>query len=127
MLKILKKYPFSSIIVTIIWFLCFMKVPKTPLSNINLIDKWTHALMYLILGLIIFWEMRRHVRIVSFKKIFYGIFLFPAIMGGLIEILQTYCTNGQRSGEWYDFYADIIGSCLASLICILLVRLFSRT
>ena len=46
----------------------------------------------------------------------------PIIMGGLIEILQSYCTNGNRSGEWLDFLADAIGSTIAVLIGILLVR-----
>ena len=43
-------------------------------------------------------------------------------MGGLIEILQSKCTNGNRSGEWLDFFADAMGSTIALLIGILLVR-----
>ena len=43
-------------------------------------------------------------------------------MGGLIEILQSQCTNGNRSGEWLDFFADAMGSTIALLIGILLVR-----
>ena len=47
---ILAKFPFSCIIIAGIWVLCFMNIPDTPLSNIRLIDKWTHAVMYLVLG-----------------------------------------------------------------------------
>lgn len=43
-------------------------------------------------------------------------------MGGVIEILQAYCTGGRRSGEWLDFAADALGSTIALLIGILLVR-----
>ena len=48
---ILTKYPFSCIIVIGTWILCFMTIPETPLSSVRFIDKWTHSLIYLVLGL----------------------------------------------------------------------------
>ena len=119
---ILTKYPFSCIIVIGTWILCFMTIPETPLSSVRFIDKWTHSLIYLVLGLSISLEYLHNTKQSSPKFIVVWVWLIPIIMGGLIEILQSYCTNGNRSGEWLDFFADTIGSTIAVLIGILLVR-----
>ena len=119
---ILTKYPFSCIIVIGTWILCFMTIPETPLSSVRFIDKWTHSLMYLVLGLSISLEYLRNTKQPSPKFIIVWVWFLPIIMGGLIEVLQSYCTNGNRSGEWLDFFADAIGSTIAVLIGILLVR-----
>ena len=119
---ILTKYPFSCIIVIGTWILCFMTIPETPLSSVRFIDKWTHSLIYLVLGISISLEYLRNKKHASPKFIVVWVWLIPIIMGGLIEILQSYCTNGNRSGEWLDFFADAIGSTIAVLIGILLVR-----
>lgn len=119
---ILTKYPFSCIIVIGTWILCFMTIPETPLSSVRFIDKWTHSLIYLVLGISISLEYLRNTKQPSPKFIIVWVWLMPIIMGGLIEVLQSYCTNGNRSGEWLDFFADAIGSTIAMLIGILLVR-----
>lgn len=119
---ILTKYPFSCIIVIGTWILCFMTIPETPLSSVRFIDKWTHSLIYLVLGISISLEYLRNTKQPSPKFIIVWVWLMPIIMGGLIEVLQSYCTNGNRSGEWLDFFADSIGSTIAVLIGILLVR-----
>ncbi|WP_455067355.1 VanZ family protein [Prevotella melaninogenica] len=119
---ILTKYPFSCIIVIGTWILCFMTIPETPLNSVRFIDKWTHSLIYLVLGLSISLEYLRNTKQPSPKFIIVWVWLMPIIMGGLIEVLQSYCTNGNRSGEWLDFFADAIGSTIAVLIGILLVR-----
>lgn len=119
---ILTKYPFSCIIVIGTWILCFMTIPETPLSSVRFIDKWTHSFIYLVLGISISLEYLRNTKQPSPKFIIVWVWLMPIIMGGLIEVLQSYCTNGNRSGEWLDFFADAIGSTIAVLIGILLVR-----
>ena len=119
---ILTKYPFSCIIVIGTWILCFMTIPETPLSSVRFIDKWTHSLIYLVLVISISLEYLRNTKQPSPKFIVVWVWLMPIIMGGLIEVLQSYCTNGNRSGEWLDFFADAIGSTIAVLIGILLVR-----
>ncbi|QUB68321.1 VanZ family protein [Prevotella melaninogenica] len=119
---ILTKCPFSCIIVIGTWILCFMTIPETPLSSVRFIDKWTHSLIYLVLGICISLEYLHNTKQPSPKFIIVWVWFLPIIMGGLIEILQSYCTNGKRSGEWLDFFADAIGSTIAMLIGILLVR-----
>jgi len=109
-----------------IWVLCFMNIPDTPLSNIRLIDKWTHAVMYLVLGFSLIFEYLRANKKAKLKAFMLWVWLLPVAMGGLIEILQEYCTSGRRSGDWLDFLADSIGSTIAFLIGILLVRCRAR-
>jgi hypothetical protein len=47
-------------------------------------------------------------------------------MGGLVEIVQATCTNGVRSGEWLDFFADAIGSTLALVMGFVFVKIRGR-
>ena len=111
-LKFIGDYPLSLLLTVIIWVLCFINVPETPLENITLMDKWTHIAMYLVLGIVIFWESNRKrkramppVQEMKKAKVVLWTFVLPALMGGLIEILQANCTGGRRSGDWLDFAA----------------------
>ena len=55
------------------------------------------------------------------------VWLIPVAMGGLIEILQAYCTGGRRSGDWIDFIANIIGATIAFFIGLLIIRVRKNT
>lgn len=132
-LKFIGDYPLSLFLTVIIWVLCFINVPETPLENITLMDKWTHIAMYLVLGIVIFWENNRKrkramppVQEMKKAKVVLWTFVLPALMGGLIEILQANCTGGRRSGDWLDFAADSIGAALALAICMLPAKCRAR-
>lgn len=132
-LKFIGDYPLSLLLTVIIWVLCFINVPETPLENITLMDKWTHIAMYLVLGIVIFWESNRKrkramppVREMKKAKVVLWTFVLPALMGGLIEILQANCTGGRRSGDWLDFAADSIGAALTLAICMLPAKCRAR-
>lgn len=132
-LKFIGDYPLSLFLTVIIWVLCFINVPETPLENITLMDKWTHIAMYLVLGIVIFWESNRKrkramppVQKMKKTKVVLWTFVLPALMGGLIEILQANCTGGRRSGDWLDFAADSIGAALALAICMLPAKCRAR-
>ena len=59
--KKIKNYPLSSLLVVAIWVVCLIPIPETPLSDVNLIDKWTHFVMYGSLTSVIWLEyIRRH-------------------------------------------------------------------
>ena len=59
--KKIKNYPLSSLLVVAIWVVCLIPIPETPLSDVNLIDKWTHFVMYGSLTSVIWFEyVRRH-------------------------------------------------------------------
>lgn len=128
--QLLIKYPISCLIIIIIWVLCFINIPETPLDHVKLIDKWTHMVMYLGLCFVIWLEYCLKHKTILFKSehrykikkdLLLWAFLLPSFMGGLIEILQANCTGGRRNGDWLDFLADFIGVVLAQLIGILLV------
>ena len=132
-MKFIGDYPLSLLLTVIIWVLCFINVPETPLENITLMDKWTHIAMYLVLGIVIFWESNRKrkramppVQEMKKAKVVLWTFVLPALMGGLIEILQANCTGGRRSGDWLDFAADSIGAALALAICMLPAKCRAR-
>ena len=126
MKNLLTHYRFSCAFIVIIWILCFIPIPDSPLSQVTLIDKWTHAALYLVLGLLILSEQLRAMKKAKLSSLIYWIWLFPIAMGGIIEVLQATCTGGRRSGEWLDFVADGIGSTLALLIGILLAKYYAK-
>lgn len=118
----IKNYPLSVIYIIIIWVVCLMDVPETPLSNVRFIDKWTHIVMYLGTCLMIWIEYKRnHVR-PQWLRLLVWAWLAPALMSGLIEIIQATCTGGRRSGEWMDFYANTLGCTLAAIIGVVILK-----
>ena len=123
---LLRSYPVSCFYILVIWILCFMSVPRTPLDNVTLIDKWVHTTMYLgMCGTIWYEYLRRHRRKcdigggwryeINKCRLFVLAWLAPVVMSGLIEVLQATCTGGRRSGDWLDFVANSIGVTLAAL------------
>lgn len=126
-MRVLRIFPFTTNIIIAIFVLCFINVPDTPLQNISLIDKWTHIILYLCLGVCIALEYFNAYGYSGAKKLALWVFLMPSLMGGLIEILQAYCTGGNRSGEWLDFLADTIGAAIAFVIGILVAKYRARS
>lgn len=127
MCHIIRKYPFSLLICVVIWILCFIDIPETPLDDVSLIDKWTHIVMYAGLCFFLWWDhLRAHAYV--YNKVWIATWgcLFPLLMGGAIEVLQANCTGGRRSGDWIDFLADAVGVVLAQLICIPLARRLAK-
>ena len=55
-------------------------------------------------------------------KLFLHAWLFPVLMSGLIELLQAYCTDGRRSGDWIDLAANATGVTIAGLLGSLMLK-----
>lgn len=126
MYNILKPYPLSVLSVVVIWVLCLIPIPETPLSDIRMIDKWTHFVLYGGLCVVVWAEYgRQHARPLNRRAWIYTL-LLPVIMGGLIEIVQATCTGGNRSGDIMDWAADNIGVVLGQLIGIPLALTLSK-
>ena len=125
-LHVLRKFPMSVGMTIVILIVSLVPIPETPLSGITLIDKWTHIGLYTILGMVVAHEYFHNQKPVTPKGMFLGVWLLPSLLGGAIELLQAYCTNGNRSGEWLDFVADMVGCTIALIIGTLLVRFLSR-
>lgn len=102
------KYTFSTLITVAIAILSLMPVPETPLGQISYIDKWTHVVMYLGMAGAYWLDYLLHQK--KNYRPWLGALVYPILLGGLMELLQAYCTNGLRSGEWADWVADAIGA-----------------
>jgi VanZ family protein len=53
------------------------------------------------------------------RRIILGSFLFPLLFSGAIELMQEYFTVS-RSGDWFDFLFDGIGSFSGLAICLMI-------
>lgn len=115
-------YPLSCLAIAVIWYLCLFLDVHVHVGHVKAVDKWTHTTMYLGTGLVMWWEYLRQHKKVNRRRVTLLIWLAPIAMGGLLEILQAYCTGGRRSGEWLDFAANSVGSTLAFIIGILVAK-----
>lgn len=124
-LYFIKKYPFSLLCIALVWYLSiwFVLPEQVELPSINFLDKWTHFVMYGGTCSVIWIEYLRHHRQLDWENIFFWAWLMPVLMGGLIELVQAYCTTN-RSGEWLDWLADGVGVTLAIGVGLLAKQLF---
>ena len=115
-LRYVRKYPFSVIWVTLIWILSLLPFfPETPLDNVEFIDKWVHFIMYGGTCLVIWVEYVMKHKSPDYEKLFFWAWLVPVIMGGVLELMQAYCTT-TRNGDWLDFAANSTGVTLAGIV-----------
>ena len=123
----LKRYPLSLLCIALIWYLSIWFNPpeEMELPSINFLDKWTHLVMYGGTCSVIWFEYLRHHRMLDVKKLFVWAWLLPTIMGGVIELVQAYCTT-TRSGEWLDWLADAVGVTLAIGVGLLMKKLWKK-
>jgi VanZ family protein len=112
----IRKYPFSVICVSLIWILSLLPFfPETPLDNVEFIDKWVHFIMYGGTCLVIWVEYVMKHKSPDYEKLFFWAWLVPVIMGGVLELMQAYCT-ATRNGDWLDFAANSTGVTLAGIV-----------
>jgi len=127
MKKILQKvrnYPLSTFCLALVWYLSFFTVPETKFNHVPFIDKWTHFVMYGGTCSMIWLEYWRHHATANRHKLFTWAWLTPVLMSGLIEILQEYCTDGRRNGDWMDFLANGVGVTLGALLGLTILAKF---
>jgi len=130
-MKSLRHFPFTILCVVLIFVLSFFTPPHTPLDNVSFIDKWTHLAMYGGTVAVFWFEYIRATRKCDF--ILSGLWLvmialvIPIVLGGVIELLQAYCTGGRRSGEWLDWAADSLGALVAYVFGFILNQRFCKT
>jgi len=115
-MQYLIKYPFSWIVIVIIFVVCLMPVPEAPVDDIPGFDKLVHTGMYGFLCLVIWYERLRQKKSHPLNELhcFVGAFLLPLLMSGIIELLQAYATTC-RSGDWWDMAANSLGIVFAWL------------
>jgi hypothetical protein len=114
MLDYLKKYPLTLLVILAIFYLSFFKPPQTDMESIPGIDKLVHLCMYGGLCTLLWTEYLRTHRSIHPWKIGIGAIILPIALSGIIELLQSYCTE-HRGGDWMDFGANSLGVLLAAL------------
>lgn len=82
--------------------------PQLPLVDQHS-DKFWHTLMYIGLAFMLLGGMLWH-RSARWKYVLLS-WVGASLYGGLMEVLQAYCTR-TRSGDWYDFAADMVGAAI---------------
>lgn len=127
MLEYVRKYRWSVTLFACIWVLSLTPyLPETRLSEVKLVDKWTHLLMYGVACSAVWIEYwRGHLRW-DYEKLFFWAWLMPIVMSGVLELLQEYATGGLRSGDWLDLAANAVGATLAGCGGLLLLRCFPK-
>lgn len=120
------RYTWVPIVISLIilYLCCLIPTNDIPEVSIDLgipIDKIVHFLMYFGLSgaTAINYIYQKSGR-VNMGKLLLGAFLTPILYGGFIEILQHYFFP-PRSGDWFDFFADLAGS-LAALPIVIIFR-----
>ena len=108
MIRFIRKYPLSLLVIAAIVFLSLFNPPQTKLDTVTYIDKIAHVCMYGGLELIIWLEyLRHHAGLQKVKIILLGI-IAPIVLGGAMEVAQALLTQ-YRSGDWMDLVADAVG------------------
>lgn len=115
-LLVVRTYPLSLLCLVIVWYLSLFFIPfKSPLNDVEFIDKWTHFVMYGGTCSVIWWEYLLSHRLFNGRKVFLWAWVAPVLMSGLLELLQAYCTTN-RQGEWLDFAANTTGVTIGALV-----------
>ncbi len=122
----IRQYPLTVICICIIWVLCFCTMPKTPLDNVRFIDKWVHIAMYAGTCGVMWTEYLRRHKKANIRHLLVFAWFLPVVMSGVIELLQAYCTEGRRSGDWLDFAANSTGATMTFIIGILVARYLAK-
>lgn len=82
-------------------------VPKIPIWQF---DKLVHAIIYSVLSiLLIIAFQNQYIKEDKRFQVIILITLFGILFGGFMEILQQYIFIN-RSGNWYDFFANTFGA-----------------
>ena len=121
MIRFIRKYPFSLLVIAAIVFLSLFNPPKTKLDTVTFIDKIAHVCMYGGLELVIWIEyLRQHASLDRRKILVLGI-IAPIALGGVMELAQAFLTQN-RSGDWIDLVADSVGVLAGAAIGYFLLR-----
>ena len=108
MIRFIRRYPLSLLVIAAILFLSLFNPPKTRLDSISFIDKIAHICMYGGLEIVIWYEyLRHHTGLNRTRMVLLGI-IAPIVLGGAMELAQALLTEN-RSGDWMDLIADAVG------------------
>lgn len=122
------------LVISVLWAILILiisgmpgdSIPQSKFWKIPHFDKIVHMALYFPLGFFLMAEFSlSSVRWIQKLSVWMAL-LIVALYGGLIEVGQDYLFVN-RSADWWDFFADILGGLLGILIFKwLFLRLFRR-
>ncbi len=123
MLRYIKRYPFSLLVISSVIYLSFFRPPSTDLNEIPYLDKVVHVCMYAGMSGMLWLEfLRNHRKFhAPLWHAWVGGLLCPVLFSGCVELLQEYCTT-YRGGDWLDLLANATGALLGSVFVYLVIR-----
>ncbi|NOU61567.1 VanZ family protein [Marinifilum caeruleilacunae] len=101
----------------IVFILCSIPgddLPKTSAIHIPHFDKIVHFGMFFIMGIFLLAELNFQTRLKQIHIALITLFLIAAYGGGIEYLQQHYFTN--RSGDYVDLAADILGGVFAVIL-----------
>ena len=120
------KYLFVPFVIAVVIFYLCCLIPPKDIPDVGFeffipFDKVVHFLMYFGLsGATALYYVYDRKGKINILKMIIGAVIIPILYGGLIEIIQ-WKFYAPRTGDWYDFLADALGS-LTSLPFIFYIR-----
>ena len=109
----------SILVLSAIAYLSLLREPSISLPYVIGLDKWIHAIMYLVLTLTLLWDSQQR------PKLWWIVGVFSAIFGGFIEVLQEQFFY-PRTGDWMDWLADCIGVIVAIIVWLIGVKWYEK-
>lgn len=107
----------------IIFILCTMPSGSLPKIRIPHFDKMAHSGFFFVqsvlLSLLLRFRTKRRYRQIVFLST-----LLTFVYGGIIELLQDRFFN--RTGDWYDLLADMLGGFCGAMIYPAILSLFNK-
>jgi hypothetical protein len=104
---------------TFIFILCSLPgytIPHYHWTDLLSIDKAVHAFLFGVLTLLFIRGFKKQTQFSFLRShALLIVFIISVSYGGLIEILQNYYFI-DRSGSWFDFIADALGSMLGIIL-----------
>lgn len=112
-------YPLTLLSVAVTAVVCLMPISEPPLADVPFMDKWTHFVLFGGIAAVALLELAMNRRLLTHWGWLAP--LLAAAYGGLIEVMQAECTT-TRSGDWYDFLADVVGVALIAPVAYAVCR-----
>ena len=109
----------SIVVLSAIAYVSLLREPSISLPYVIGMDKWIHAIMYLVLTLTLLWDSQQR------SKLWWIAGVFSAIFGGFIEVLQEQFFY-PRTGDWMDWLADCIGVIVAIIVWLIGVKWYEK-
>ncbi len=114
----IKKYPLSYACAVFVVALSVMPFDELPdITDVPLMDKWTHMVMYGGLSLIAWCEHLWHHHYPECRRAMFFAYVCPVMLGVSMELVQW--PLPYRSAEFLDVIANTTGATLTSICGVL--------